>query len=271
MTLLSHSRRPAVSAVTAVLAAAALIFGSAAPAMAAPPSPPPVEKLVALGDSYAAGQGAGAPLDGCLRSTAAYPYQLDAEPKLNLLRLPACSGATIEDVTNTQLSQVNKGTTLVTITAGANDAGAGAVYAACAPDPASFACQQAAVAAFGVVTSGAIAEDLQSLITAVAERAPRARIVVTDYPIPFEVGIDPVGDGVNDLTALLNAQIAAAVGQAAAGGADVAYASVWAAFLDHQVGDAEPWLGANPNDPFTFLHPTPQGQAVYAAAVLGAL
>ncbi|BDZ65028.1 SGNH/GDSL hydrolase family protein [Agromyces mangrovi Wang et al. 2018] len=274
MTLLSHSRRPAVSAVTAVLAAAALLFGAAAPAMAAPPSPPPVEKLVALGDSYAAGQGAGVPLDGCLRSTAAYPYLLDAQedgPKINLLRLAACSGATIEDVMDTQLPQVNKGTTLVTITVGANDLGIDAVYAACTPDPFSDPCTAALIEASQILGSGAIATDLTDLLLAIAERAPRARIVVTDYPIPFVPESNPSAQTVNLATLALDEQIAAGATAAAGLGANVTYSSLAYAFAGHQVGNAEPWLGANPGDPFTFLHPTAQGQAVYAAAVLGAL
>ncbi|WP_353808476.1 SGNH/GDSL hydrolase family protein [Agromyces sp. SYSU T00194] len=274
MTLLSHSRRPAVSAVTAVLAAAALLFGAAAPAMAAPPSPPPVEKLVALGDSYAAGQGAGTPLDGCLRSTAAYPYLLDAQeadPKINLLRLAACSGATIEDVMDTQLSQVNKGTTLVTVTVGGNDLGVGVIFDICAPAPESLACLTAIGEAEQLLASGVIGQELTQLLVAISERAPRARIVVTDYPVPFVAGLSSLTDQVNAATLALDGQIAFAAGTAAGSGANVTYTSLDLAFLGHQVGDVEPWLGADQFDPLTFLHPTAQGQAVYAAAVLGAL
>ena len=122
--------RTLATTVGVIVALVALLLGVTAPAYAAPPTTP-VLKYVALGDSYAAGQGAGDPLDSCLRSDAAYPVLLDAESRTNLLRTAACSGATIADVATTQLSQVNRGTTLVTLTVGANDLGAGAAYTVC--------------------------------------------------------------------------------------------------------------------------------------------
>ena len=257
-----------------VLAVAALLIGVSAPSYAAPPAPPVVEKYVALGDSYAAGQGAAAPLDSCLRSSAAYPVLLDAEPRTNLLRTAACSGDTIADVAATQLSQVNRGTTLVTLTVGANDLGAGAAYAVCAPDPASAACAEATAAVYATLASGAIALGIADLVLQIAERAPNARIIVSDYPVPFVPGLTGPGgitDTVNAATVALADQIATGVALASAGGANVELASVAYAYLGHQVGDAEPWLGADPADALTFLHPTSAGQAVYRDAVLAAL
>ena len=275
MTTLSKTRRRTTLASTVLLVAAATIFG-ALPAQASPavPSGPkaPIARYVALGDSYAAGQGAGIPLDECLRSTAAYPVLLDAEPRTNLLRQAACSGDTIADVASSQLSQVNRGTTLVTLTVGANDLGAGAAYAACAPDPASQTCAAAVLAVQQKLFSGVIGADLASLIAAIAERAPNAHIVVTDYPVPFVAGVDPIADLVNSATVGLDAQIAAGVqGAANFGGADVELASVEFAFAGHQVGDADAWLGSDLADPLTFLHPTGTGQEIYRDAVLAAL
>jgi lysophospholipase L1-like esterase len=274
MTTLSKTRRRTTLASTVLLVAAATFIG-AIPAQAAsgiqagPPAP--VARYVALGDSYAAGQGAGAPLDDCLRSTAAYPVLLDAEPRTNLLRQAACSGDTIADVAATQLSQVNRGTTLVTLTVGANDLGAGAAYGACAPDPGSAACATALATVQQKLYSGVIGVDLGELIVAIAERAPKAHIVVTDYPVPFVAGADPIGDLVNAATVGLDDQIAAGVQGALFAGADVELASVEFAFFGHQVGDADPWLGDEIADPLTFLHPTSAGQEVYRGAVLAAL
>jgi lysophospholipase L1-like esterase len=268
----SRSRSRIVA--STVLAVAALIVGVSTPAYAAPPSTPVVEKYVALGDSYAAGQGAAAPLDSCLRSTAAYPVLLDAEPRTNLLRTAACTGATIAEVAATQLSQVNRGTTLVTLTVGANDLGAGEAYAVCVGDPASLACAQAVAEVQQVLASGQIAQGIAELILAIADRAPNARIVVSDYPIPFLPGLTGPGgitDVVNAAILALDGQIAAGVQLASAAGADVELASVAYAFLGHQVGDLDPWLGAEVSDPLTFLHPTAAGQAVYRAAVLAEL
>ena len=266
MTTLSKTRRRTTLASTVLLVAAATIFG-ALPAQAAPgvPSgpPAPIARYVALGDSYAAGQGAGIPLDECLRSTAAYPVLLDAEPRTNLLRQAACSGATIVDVASSQLSQVNRGTTLVTLTVGANDLGAGAAYAACAPDPASLACAAAVNAVQQLLLSGAIGNGVAELIVAIAQRAPNAHIVVTDYPVPFVPGLTGPGgvtDFVNFATVELDAQIQAGVTGALAAGADVELASVEFAFAGHQAGNADPWLGADSTDPLTFLHPTSTGR-----------
>jgi lysophospholipase L1-like esterase len=265
-------RRGLRSTAAVVIALVALLFGVAAPASAAPPTTQ-VQKYVALGDSYAAGQGASTPLDSCLRSTAAYPVLLDAEPRINLLRTAACSGATITDVASFQISQVNRGTTLVTLTVGANDLGVGDVYTVCAPDPASVACASAISSVQQTLASGIIAQNLTGLLGAIAERAPNAHIVVSDYPVPFVPGLPSPGgvtDLVNAATVALDGQIAAAVGAASAE-LSVELASVQFAYAGHQVGDADPWLGADPADALTFLHPTAAGQAVYRDAILTAL
>jgi len=269
MSARSNRRSRIVGSTAAAIVALVAVFGAATPAGAV--QPPPVEKYVALGDSYAAGQGAGLPLDECLRSTAAYPVLLDSEPRTNLLRQVACEGATIQEVTATQLSQVNRGTTLVTLTVGANDLGAGAAYAACVPDPTSLTCLAALQEVTEILATGDIATDLTALIIAISERAPNAHIVVTDYPIPFEPGLSVITDYVNQFTMALNDQIAAAVLAAALQGVDVELVSVETAFAGHQVGDADPWLGADPTNPLSFLHPTAVGQDVYRDAIVAAL
>ncbi|BDZ53868.1 GDSL-type esterase/lipase family protein [Agromyces marinus] len=266
----SHRRSRIIGSLAGATIALLAALGGAAPsALAAPPEP--VNKYVALGDSYAAGQGAGLPLDACLRSEAAYPVLLDAVPRTNLLRQPACSGATISDVAETQLSQVNRGTTLVTITVGGNDLDVGGILQVCAPDPNSGACAAAVLQAQQLLASGVIAQDLTGLLLAIAERSPRARIIVTDYPVPFVAGLSALTDSVNQATLALDAQIAAAASAAASAGADVDATSLAFAYTGHRVGDAVPWLGADLNDPLAFLHPTTAGQAVYRDAILTVL
>ena len=58
----------------------------------------------------------------CQRSTYAYP-SLIASSKGLTLNFRACSGATVADVTTTQLGALGSGTTHVTISVGGNDAG----------------------------------------------------------------------------------------------------------------------------------------------------
>jgi lysophospholipase L1-like esterase len=269
MSARSIRRSRIAGSTAAAIVALVAVFGAASPVAAEPPAP--VAKYVALGDSYAAGQGAGLPLDDCLRSAAAYPVLLDAEPRTNLLRQASCSGATIADVAATQLSQVNRGTTLVTITVGGNDLDVGTILAICAPDPNSLACAEAVVDAQQLLASGVIGQELTGLLLAIAERAPRAHIVVTDYPVPFVSGLSPLTDTINGATLALDGQIAAATAAAAGAGADVEYTSLAFAYLGHQVGDLDPWLGADLNNPLTFLHPTAVGQTVYRDAILVAL
>src|SRR5687768_916455 len=110
-----------------VLATSILLAGflSAVPAQAAPITAEapasPVITYVALGDSYAAGQGA-APYDNaCLQSDQSYPEQLDAVKHVKLIADASCSGATTADVPG-QLAVIkkNKDVDLITLTVGAN-------------------------------------------------------------------------------------------------------------------------------------------------------
>ena len=78
-------------------------------------------KYIALGDSYAAGQGRVRTWIHCYRSENAYS-ELAAESKaIKLVTNAPCSGKTTQDVVKTQLRQLNKSTELVTITAGGNN------------------------------------------------------------------------------------------------------------------------------------------------------
>ncbi|KAF2415222.1 hypothetical protein B1729_00755 [Microbacterium sp. B35-04] len=273
-------KRRLLAALAAVaLGAGMLAAGAAGPAMA---SPLMVAKHVALGDSIAAGQGGGAPLDECVRTDGGYAAQLDEEPKFNLLRNAACSGATIAD-TMSQLSQLNRGTTVVTLTVGANDLGLDQVYATCSiaaaggdPAPCLTAIQSAVTSAPGIVAP------LTSLIGAIAERAPDATIVVTGYPyllesppgLPQFAQLAALVAAVNGATDALNTAIQAAVATAAAGGVDVVYVDVVDAFAGHGVQlvpgvPSDPWFGTDPvGDPAGYLHPTYEGYAAYTDVIL---
>ena len=92
-----------------LLAAAALSLATSilAVPLAAPPAVAAAPSYVALGDSYSSGTGTRSYLaDGtsCQRSTYAYP-SLIAVARGYALNFRACSGATVADVTNTQLSR----------------------------------------------------------------------------------------------------------------------------------------------------------------------
>jgi lysophospholipase L1-like esterase len=263
--------RATASIVAAIIALVAIPAGIAGPVAAAPDSSSsPVEKYVALGDSVAAGQGGGGYVDACLRSPAGYPALLDAEPKVNLLRNAACTGASISDVIASQLQQVNRGTTLVTVTVGANNVDLPAIYAACVSGLPTPECVAALVEAETYLLSGQLQTELGALLTSISARAPNAQIVVTGYPIPFAPGLSEITDIVNSLVAGLNTALSSTVAGAAGQGVPVAYAPV--DFSGHVYGSGGvPWIGVDPTDLVTFLHPTPAGYLVYRDAILTAL
>ncbi|GAA5212035.1 SGNH/GDSL hydrolase family protein [Microbacterium kyungheense] len=267
-----------------------LAAGAAGPAAAARQS---VAKYVALGDSIAAGQGGGAPLDACVRTDGGYAAQLDASPKFNLLRNAACSGATVADVQG-QLTQVNRGTTVVTLTVGANDLGLAELYAQCAAirtggDPVACLAEVQGV----VDDAPGLVAPLATLIGQIALRAPSAAIVVTGYPHllePVDLGacvqtapiqhclaLSSLAFTVNGATDALDAAVQQAVAAAAAQGAQAAYADVVPAFLGHGVQLlptqwSDRWFGVDPvNDPSGFLHPTYAGYTAYTGVILEAL
>ncbi|PVZ61180.1 SGNH/GDSL hydrolase family protein [Arthrobacter sp. H-02-3] len=270
-TLNLRRRRTALAAGLATLAMAVGV--AAVPAQA-------VDKTtyIALGDSYAAGQGAGPYLDACYRSDNAYS-ELAADSKaVKLVTNAACSGKTTQEVVNTQLRQLNKSTELVTITAGGNNLGFGAIVTKCVTaiyDPtAAPGCYKAGSDATAQIASGQLAGDVGAMIQRVKAAAPRARIVVTGYPYLY----DPVAPGRSDPTSLfiyqatqladgLNGSIAAA---ARATGTE--YVDVSAAFAGHGINSAAPWINLDlsaPTSPGNF-HPNAKGYQAYFASLSAA-
>ena len=99
-------------------------------------------QYVALGDSYAAGQGGGDYLNDCLESPNGYPYLLEPKKRIDLRANAACTGASTSEVSSTQLSALNEDTRLVTLTVGAADLDLSGVLAACTAVP-PVGCQDA--------------------------------------------------------------------------------------------------------------------------------
>ncbi len=128
---MSHPRRALGRALLAVAALAAPLAPALAVQSAAHAAAP---SYVALGDSYSSGTGTRSYIDdgtSCQRSTFAYP-SLIAAPRGYALDFRACSGATVTDVTNTQLGALSSATSYVTISVGGNDAGFADVLTECA-------------------------------------------------------------------------------------------------------------------------------------------
>jgi lysophospholipase L1-like esterase len=274
----ARGRRLLARLVTTLVALAGLLTVGALPAGAETVG---IGQYVALGDSYAAGQGAPPYLNECLQSTNGYPYLLDAEKKIHLRANAACTGATTSDVANEQLSVLKQGTRLVTLTVGAADLGLTAVLTACTAGTPEQ-CQAAILSARRLLPATCEGESelerrLEELYAAVAAAAPNALILATGYPYLFElVEGDPdlaIKTQINAATTLLNCAIANAVADAEAAGVNIEYVDVTAAFAGHGIGSEEPFI--NPPPPLgtatEAFHPNAAGYVAYAAAIAAEL
>ena len=198
--------------VTMLIALAGFVTVGALPAAAGNSG---TVQYVALGDSYAAGQGGGDYLNDCLESPNGYPYLLDPKMRIDLRVNAACTGASTSEVISTQLSELNEDTGLVTLTVGAADLDLSGVLAACTAVP-PVGCQNAINVAVGQLAG--LGGSLSNLYALVADAAPNALIVVTGYPYLFEiVPGDPTAalkDQINNAIRLLNGTIQQAVATA---------------------------------------------------------
>ena len=255
---------------TVLIAVAGLISVSALPAVAGHSR---TVQYVALGDSYAAGQGAGDYFDeDCLRSADGYPALLDSLRRLHLRANASCSGDKTTDVLDQQVSALNTGTGLVTLTVGANDLGVAAVARVCIANPTSPDCQRAIGDAVGRLPQ--LAASLSEVYTAIATAAPRAKILVTGYPYLFNPSTPCTPTSVeivcqiNAATTLLNQTIASTVATMP-DSIDIQYVDVTVAFEGHGIGgDLELYINDSGTDAY---HPNVAGYEAYAEALIAAL
>lgn len=288
--------RPFADAGAIALTASILITGLLLPtsAQAAPTTtatapttitPTAVLNYVALGDSYAAGQGAPPYENACLQSPKSYPELLDDAANIALKADVTCSGATTTTVLTRQLPAVAAsvrntwGVNLVTVTVGANDLGVGAISAYCMVSFTSPECQAALNKAYALLTPASpgvpskLALRLGAVYTGTALLTPRAKILVTGYPYLFETPppTDPnyaVISQLNSATAALNSTISGTVAKLARAGVMIRYVDVTAAFAGHGIGSTAPWINASGPDIF---HPTAAGYQAYATALKAAI
>jgi hypothetical protein len=248
---------------------------------------------VALGDSYAAGPvipNQIAPL-GCLKSDHNYAHL--AAPSIGLpLRDPSCSGATTNDMTNPQSTELGTNppqfdsldaeTTRVSLTIGGNDIGFSEVALSCITiNPFSTPCKDKydsggkdQIAERIAATAPKVAAVLQGIHT----RSPAAKVFVVNYAAIFpETGFGcwpqmPIGFG--DVPYLrakekeLNAMLAT---QAAANGATLV--NWYNASIGHDAckGSSTRWVEpVVPSNPAAPIHPNLAGMTG-AAGILAAV
>lgn len=264
---------PIASGASSLLLAAAAAF--AGPAAGEAASGTTATAYVALGDSYAAGVGAGSYLSSgtdCLRSDRSYPALWAAAHTPSSFDFTACNHARTGDVLTGQLGPLSPRTGLVTLTVGGSDAGFVRVMATCAL-PGRDACLSA-VAAADSVMDATLPGDLDRLYTAIRNKAPAARVVVLGYPHLYRLhgscshGLeDTERSALNDAVDHLDHVIAR---RAAAHG--FTFADVRAAFAGHEICSASPWLhSVDWLDLTDSYHPTASGQSLgYLPLLTGA-
>lgn len=259
-----RNRRFLAVAGTVTSTAAAAGIALAAPVAAAPIAAAQADSYVALGDSYSSGVGTGTYLkDGttCKRSVYAYP-SLDAAALGLTLTFRACSGATVADVTNTQLSALSSSTGYVTISVGGNDAGFADVVSTCAGTN-TTSCLNA------VSTAQAFIRDtlpgrLDALYASIRSAAPNATFIVAGYPRLFD-GRDCsiwtvfTGTEMSDLNQTAD-QLNGVISTAAAS-VGATFANPTAGFTGHALCDRSPWLNnVNIFSLSESFHPNKSGQ-----------
>lgn len=244
---------------------------TASPTPTATPDPFPTEPLtastryVAVGDSFAAGMGAGAEQGKCRLSANAYPAVFARKAGIDLVVNAACAGATTSDLLKHQLIALDDRTDLVTVSIGGNDLGVAAIAGDCAAGKAA-ACRNEVTAALSLLN--VLPDRLDTVYSAIAQAAPNARIVVTGYTLLYDASDPSAPDfqtaaAINAATLGLNEVIRQAVDQQRADGKAVTYLSV--DFTGHTIGDRRPWLNTTGADVF---HPTAAGYAEYASRLV---
>ncbi len=153
---------------------------------AAPAGAQSAVRYVALGDSYSAGDGAGAYYGGsCGESANAYPALWAAAHDPAGYAAKTCDGATTSSVISGQLSALSTSTTLVSITVGGNDVGFSSVMETCVLLPTS-SCVSAIDTAEGKISTS-LPGELDNVLAAISADAPNARVVVLDYPDLYDL------------------------------------------------------------------------------------
>jgi lysophospholipase L1-like esterase len=233
--------------------------------------------FVALGDSYAAGLGAGNYGDNpdCVQSKdGGYPQlwaKLRAATGFGKVTDATCAGAKINDVRFEQLTALSETTGWVTLTVGGNDAGWSGTLQKCLLTD-DKTCQTAVDTAVAAAESTLPAE-LDALYKMIRDRAPNAKVYVLGYPhLVAEPGASGVScealtdarrkalnSGADSLVELIQDRVAAQQG--------FTFVDVRKAFEGHGACTKEPWIHSLRDNLSESYHPTAEGHKAYAEAL----
>jgi hypothetical protein len=263
----SHRVRYAVLFGLAVICSLTAMSFATAGAQTAP-------SYVALGDSYASGDGTGvfySSSGDCYQSPDAYP-PLIAGAKGYALSFEACSGATSANVIANQLTPLNSSTSLVTVQVGGDDAGFTNVMEDCAAY--IWECSSAISSADSYIEN-TLPGNLNTLYTDIRNRATAAKVVVLGYPRLFDSSGDTCG--VNLLTTgnalklntTANELDSVIASEAAAHG--FTFVDPRTDFSAHELCSSSPWLNNVTYPIFQSFHPTITGESQFADLIESAL
>lgn len=152
-----------------------------------------ITSWAAIGDSYSAGIGCGWRFDGdsaCARYNFSWPNIINNDERMGNtsrdFQFLACSGATSPEILENQVSQINEGVQVITVTAGGNDAGFADVLKACIFAWNYFTdCQLALGNADDIIASGEFNSSITSLLSAMIPKlGDNGRIYYVGYA-PF--------------------------------------------------------------------------------------
>ena len=257
-----------INAAVAVLAATGALVGGVV-ATAEPGTAIP--QYAALGDSYASGVGTRtyySSSGSCYRSPYAYAA-LDAARVGASLTFNACSGASVADVRNNQMTGLTSTTKWVTVQVGGNDAGFSSVITACAEPFWLGDCNDAVAEAQDIIRN-TLPGRLDALYNTIRSHATAAKVIVVGYPRLFNgddcnaaTFFSPHDESILNQTAdLLDNTIN---GRAAAHG--FAFVNPESAFIGHAVCDKAEWINGLSRPVMESYHPNTGGQAAYADLV----
>lgn len=224
-----------------------------------------LDEYVALGDSYASGNGTGNPdLDwGCYRSSDAYAAIIDRERPRTTLDFEACGGAVTGDVIDGQTRALSRKTDYVTISIGGNDVGFVNLILSCWSAWDEGSCLSTADSVNERI-AGELPTRLDATYADIAARAPGAEVIVVGYPRAFSGDLSCAqanGISAAEATALngVSDHLDAVIGDRARA-AGFTYVSVIDQFTGHDVCANDPYLvGKYAWNISDIYHPTASG------------
>lgn len=248
-------------------------------------SPDTSGEYVALGSSFAAGNGLGARKPGspvhCFQTPGGYPTPVAKQTGLRLVDM-SCSGSTTDHILSggqlllgPQLAAIGPQTKLVTITSGGNDVGyVGDLMAA------SGKMGRLGAWLYGDIKSAearpyiAVTNKLAKIVSEVRQTAPKAKILIINYPAILPANGNCAALGISSKQADTSREVArrlATATQRAAEKSGAMLVDMDTASAGHDACSDEPWVNGASAKTGTVFHPNAAGAAATADAIIKAL